>query len=75
MKQYEDFLKSKVVIAESFGFKIEQSKLSKILMPHQRDICLWSLSGGRRAIFASFGLGKTFMQLQSSVLTKQICLF
>ncbi len=58
---YEDFLKNKVIIAESFGF--EPNYLPDSAFPHQLDICDWSLRGGRRAIFASFGLGKTFMQL------------
>ncbi len=58
---YEDFLKKKVIIAESFGFEpLWEAPKAK---PHQTDICNWALRGGRRAIFASFGLGKTFMQL------------
>lgn len=59
--QYEDFLKKKVIVAESFGFEpLWKAPKAK---PHQNDICNWALRGGRRAIFASFGLGKTFMQL------------
>ncbi len=61
--EYESFLKSKVVIAEHFGFET-QHELSAMLFPHQRDIVNFCLQGGRRAIFASFGLGKTFMQLE-----------
>ena len=33
------------------------------MFPHQQDIINWCIEGGRRAIFASFGLGKTVMQL------------
>ncbi len=65
MKAYEQFLKGKVIIAESFGF--EPNWIPSTAFPHQRDICDWSLRGGRRAIFASFGLGKTFMQLINAV--------
>ncbi len=61
---YEKFLKDKVVIAEDYGFDVDIEELSPMLMDHQRDIVSWSLHGGRRAIFASFGLGKTFMQLE-----------
>lgn len=61
---YEQLLKNKVIISEDFGFAIDEKNLSIKLKPHQKDICLWSLKGGRRAIFASFGLGKTFMQLE-----------
>lgn len=41
-------------------------------MPHQRDIVHWAISGGRRAIFASFGLGKTMMQLEIAVQVSRI---
>lgn len=61
---YNDFLKSKVVIAEKFGLNTENLKLTEKLFPHQQDIVRFCLEGGRRAIFASFGLGKTFMQLE-----------
>ncbi|MBU8819575.1 DNA methylase N-4 [Mycolicibacterium goodii] len=35
-----------------------------MLLPHQRDLVRWAVAGGRRAIFAAFGLGKTVMQLE-----------
>ena len=62
--EYEQFLKGKVVIAEEFGFDVEESDLNQWLKPHCKDICRWALKGGRRAIFASFGLHKTSMQIQ-----------
>jgi DNA modification methylase len=61
---YKTFLEKKIVIAESFGTKISESIISDLLLPHQRDIVKWAVEGGRRAIFASFGLGKTMMQLE-----------
>lgn len=61
---YNDFLLNKVVIAEDFGFELDESSLSPMLKPHQRDIVLFCLRGGRRGCFADFGLGKTFMQLE-----------
>ena len=61
---YIPFLESKIKIAESTGFDTDIDSLNKILKPHQSDIVHWALGGGRRAIFASFGLGKTFMQLE-----------
>jgi len=60
-KEYLDFLEDKVVIAEKFGF--EPFENLECLIPHQNDIVNWCIEGGRRAIFASFGLGKTVMQL------------
>ncbi len=68
---YEQFLKNKVIISEDHGFDVDPILLSELLKPHQRDICLWALKGGRRAIFANFGLGKSMMQLE---LAKQ-CIF
>ena len=60
--RYEEFLKNKVIVSEDFGFEVQM--LSPKLHLHQPDIVQWCLRGGRRAIFASFGLGKTFMQLE-----------
>jgi DNA modification methylase len=68
--EYKDFLENKVVIAERFGFKPIENKA--ILLPHQNDIVNWCVDGGRRAIFASFGLGKTVMQLS---IARQCILF
>lgn len=62
--EYEEFLKSKVVIAEKYGMDTSEIVLSESLFEHQKDIVNFCLQGGRRAIFASFGLGKTFMQLE-----------
>jgi len=61
---YINFVRSKVAIAKTSGFEILDSEINPMLFPHQRDIVRWSINGGRRAIFASFGLGKTFMQLE-----------
>ncbi|ROI05481.1 DNA methylase N-4 [Chryseobacterium sp. G0240] len=59
---YQNFLKNKVIVSENFGFEV--SELSPKLHLHQPDIVRWCLKGGRRAIFASFGLGKSMMQLE-----------
>jgi len=65
--QYKEFLESKIVVAEKYGFDIRNKSMDPILKPHQSDIVKWSLNGGRRAIFASFGLGKTIMQLEIAI--------
>lgn len=62
--KYMEFLKSKMAIAKDTGFEIEQEKLNSALLPHQKDIVQWALRGGRRAVFAQFGLGKTVMQIE-----------
>lgn len=62
--KYLDFLKAKLPVARASGFIVEESDIHTMLKPHQRDIVRWALHGGRRAIFAAFGLGKSFMQLE-----------
>lgn len=62
--EYLEFLKSKIEIAKDSGFNIELSKLNKALKPHQKDAVRWALKGGRRAMFESFGLGKTVQELE-----------
>lgn len=61
---YEDFLATKSKFTQAFGFEIDSETLNPWLRPHCRDIVRWALVGGRRAIFASFGLHKTSMQLE-----------
>lgn len=61
---YLEFLKTKIEIAPESGFEIEQGKINKALLPHQRDAVVWALKGGRRALFESFGLGKTVQELE-----------
>ena len=64
MNDYEKFLENKIIVAEEFGTDDLKSEIDPKLMPHQYDIVKWCIMGGRRAIFASFGLGKTMMQLE-----------
>lgn len=61
---YIDFLKSKVQLAPESGFEVNRSELSPALKPHQQISVMWALKGGRRALFQSFGLGKTVEQLE-----------
>jgi hypothetical protein len=61
---YDQFLASKVVIADERGSESAGLTLRPHLFPHQADLARWAIRGGNRAIFASFGLGKTDIQLQ-----------
>lgn len=61
---YTEFLRDKVNFDRTFGFPVLEYQLSPILKPHQADIVRWAVQGGRRAIFAAFGLGKSLMQLE-----------
>ena len=64
MATYKEFIESKIDIAPETGFEVDIDSLSPILKPHQRDAVAWALKGGRRALFESFGLGKTVQQLE-----------
>jgi len=66
VKRYEAFLAAKVVRAEDAGITVSPSALHPLLKPHQRDIVAWAVRKGRAAIFASFGLGKTAIQLDAA---------
>jgi hypothetical protein len=57
--EYCEFLKSKIDIAPKTGFAIPREQLHQGLMRHQPDAVIWALEGGKRALFESFGLGKT----------------
>ena len=61
---YLDFLKTKIVMATDSGFIIDKNDLNPVLKPHQRDAVAWALKGGKRALFESFGLGKTVQELE-----------
>lgn len=61
---YLDFLRTKIEVAPVSGFEVEDSEIHPSLKPHQRDAVKWALHGGRRALFESFGLGKTVQELE-----------
>lgn len=64
LADYQNFLAKKVCIATADGFAVEASALNPALKPHQVAAARWALQGGRRALFESFGLGKTIQQLE-----------
>ena len=61
---YREFLETKMVIAPESGFDVEAAEVNPRLLPHQRDAVIWALHGGKRALFESFGLGKSVQQLE-----------
>lgn len=61
---YLEFLERKVRVAPSLGFDISPDDVHPMLKPHQRDSVVWACSGGRRALFQRFGLGKSMQQLE-----------
>lgn len=61
---YKEFLETKIELATESGFVVKPEKVNKVLKPHQRDAVMWALKGGRRALFESFGLGKTVQEIE-----------
>ena len=61
---YLEFLRTKIEIAPETGFEVGDGEIHPALKPHQRDAVRWALRGGRRALFESFGLGKTVQELE-----------
>jgi DNA modification methylase len=62
---YREFLEAKVCAAPSYGFAVDQDQVSTGLPPMNRAIVPWLLRGGRRALFAAFGLHKTVTGLEA----------
>lgn len=62
--KYEEFLKTKIELAVESGFDVDPGEIAPILKPHQRDAVYWAIRGGCRALFESFGLGKTIQELE-----------
>lgn len=65
MKDYIEFLKSKIEVAPDNGVEIDDSDINPLLKPHERDSVRWMVKGGQRALFSSFGLGKSITQLEA----------
>lgn len=61
---YVDFLKSKPEVKRAQGLNIHADEMHESLMPHQRDIVQWALRRERGLIAASFGLGKSRIQIE-----------
>lgn len=61
---YKEFLESKIELATESGFMVDPADINPALKPHQRDAVRWALKGGRRALFESFGLGKTIQEIE-----------
>ncbi|WP_129138824.1 DNA methyltransferase [Modicisalibacter coralii] len=66
---YQQFLEAKVPPAPVFGAPVATADLNPVLKDHHRAMVQWLVDGGRRGCFASFGLGKSVIQLE----TVRIC--
>ena len=63
LQDYDSFLRGKMKLAEADGLDVPMETINPAMKPHCRIINKWALKGGRRAIFANFGLHKTAMQI------------
>lgn len=66
---YDEFLRAKATVAGQDGHAVDLADISPVLKPHQAQIVQWAVRGGRRAIFAAFGIGKSVIQLETLRLT------
>lgn len=62
---YLDFIAAKAVSAPKQGFALDVGQINPLLHRHQPVLVKWLVEGGRRALFANFGLGKTMIQLET----------
>lgn len=65
MSDYQAFLRAKVAVAKSEGLAIDADDVNPMLYGHQAAMVRWAIRGGRRAIFAAFGLGKSVVQIET----------
>lgn len=61
---YAAFLDAKAIRPELHGVALEGDAMSPQLFPFQAAITRWAIRRGRAAVFASTGLGKTWIQLE-----------
>lgn len=59
---YQEFLESKIELAQTNSNVAQSAQLDLSLFPHQRDAARWAISRQTALIAASFGLGKTRIQ-------------
>jgi DNA modification methylase len=70
LENYHKFLRAKCNLPADFGVPVEPGEVFELAdkdfipKPHQTAGVMWAVKGGRRALFESFGLGKTVQQLE-----------
>lgn len=67
--EYLEFLKKKMPLATFDGYEIYLGEVNPLLLPHQAACVQWAVKGGNRALFESFGLGKSSQQIEIVRLT------
>ncbi len=73
LADYQAFLEQKISLSKDAGIECSLDEIHPLLKPHQKAIVQWAVQGGRRAVFASFGLGKSLIQLEiERIITKHL---
>lgn len=67
---YIEFLCDKTPLAQFDGYDVGDDEIHPMLKPHQRACVRWAVKGGNRALFESFGLGKSLQQIEILRLTR-----
>lgn len=62
---YEQFLRNKAIVASPLGVELDPESIHPALKYHQKQMVLWLARMGRAACFASFGIGKTLIQIET----------
>jgi DNA modification methylase len=62
--EYSKFLENKIIQTPKTGFPVRQEDINPMCFPHQKDCIQWAADGGNRALFMSFGTGKTVIQVE-----------
>lgn len=71
MITYEEFLTSKIKVAEKTGIKVSADELHPSTKPHQKDTIIWALELGRALLALECGLGKSHIQIEILRLLKK----
>ena len=61
---YADLLARREKAAGIHGVEVDPSQIHDSLKPFQKKLTAWAVLGGRRAVWADTGLGKTRMQIE-----------
>jgi DNA modification methylase len=65
LADYRAFLEGKFRFSHAHGFDVPADAVNPMLWRHQPDIVRWMVEKGSAAVFAAFGLGKTFIQIEA----------
>lgn len=64
LDDYSRFLESKRLVVQPAGIDVPIDRINPLLFDFQRQLVKWSLHKGRAALFATTGMGKSFMQVE-----------